>query len=164
MFTKREARISVMLPVRIRLDSGWTDGCIRNVSSRGVLLQISSPPPKGSYIEIRRRDVVIVGQVRWLGQDCCGLRTQDKVPVEHLMANRDGAAPNTPKPGDKDFVDRRATARVMTPQEAAEQNRLRARIFEKAVLVAAGVCGALVIATLMFETLQKSIGVVTAHL
>lgn len=160
---KREARISVMLPVRIRLDSGWTDGRIRNVSSRGVLLQIAEPPPKGSYIEIRRRDVVIVGQVRWLGQDCCGLRTQDKVPVEHLRADKDGPAPGA-RPGDAGFVDRRVTARVMSPQEAAEQNRLKALVFERAVLIAAGACGAIVLATMMFETLQKSIDTITAHL
>lgn len=158
----REPRISMMLPVRIRLDSGWADARIRNVSSRGVLLQLDNPPPKGSYIEIRRRDVVIIGQVRWLGQDCCGLRTQDKVPIEHLKANKDG--PVSANGNAQAFVDRRATARVMSPQEAAEQNRIKALVFQRMMLIAAGAGGAILLASLMFDALQKPFAVIAQTL
>ena len=51
---KREPRHDVDLPARLRGDESWSDVCIRNVSSRGLMLLIDNPPQRSTYIEVRR--------------------------------------------------------------------------------------------------------------
>ena len=90
MFKSREPREPVVLPVRIRMDSGWVNATIRNVSTKGMKLEMPAPPPQGSFIEIRRGPVIVVGQVRWIEQGCCGLLAQGRVPVAQLKTGKDG--------------------------------------------------------------------------
>lgn len=155
----REPRQAVILPVRIRRDDKWMDATIRNVSPHGMLLQIDNPPPKGSFIEIRKQKIVVVGQVRWQGEDCCGLRTQDRVPVAALMNAK--AAPDQ---SDSDITERRATVRVMTPAEVAERSRQRGALFQRVALIAAAVVGAIIVASLMFDVLRRPFDAVARQL
>ncbi len=159
---QREARNKVMLPVRIRQDSGWGDACIRNVSSRGLMLQIEDAPPKGSFIEIRRQNVVIVGQVRWSRGDCCGLRSQDRIPVAELMTN--GAVSQKPRFDDAGFVERRTAARVLSPHEIAEASRMKSVLFQRATFIAGAVIAALVLASLLFDVLNRPMAMIAAKL
>ncbi|RZM26822.1 MAG: PilZ domain-containing protein, partial [Sphingomonas sp.] len=64
-FRPREERITVLIPSRMRLESQWHDLVIHNVSSRGLMAGCDSPPAVGSYVEIRRGTIVIVGRVQW---------------------------------------------------------------------------------------------------
>jgi hypothetical protein len=151
----------VILPVRIRRDDKWMDATIRNVSPHGMLLQIDDPPPKGSFIEIRKQKIVVVGQVRWQGEDCCGLRTQDRVPVAALMSAN--SAPER-SGSDSALTERRATVRVMTPAEVAERSRQRGAQFQRVALIAAAVAGAMLVASLMFDVLRAPFEVISAKL
>lgn len=157
----REERKNVILPVRIRQDSKWVDARIRNVSSRGIMIQMDDPPAKGTFLEVRRQQVVIVGQVRWSNGNCCGLRTQDKVPVHALKPN--GGAPMD-RQDERAPVERRASVRVVSPEEIAERSRLKAMLFQKVVLVAAGLIGAIFVATLIYELLSYPLSEITKHL
>lgn len=80
----REPRQSVMIPARLRDDAAWSDVSIRNVSGHGMMLHMSRPPVRGSYVELRRSDVVIVARVMWADGDRCGLRTQQRIDVQQL--------------------------------------------------------------------------------
>jgi len=159
--TPREKRESVLFPVRVRDDDHWSDGRIRNVSSRGLMLEMESPPPRGSFIEIRRGDIVIVGQVRWSSGAQCGLRTQDRVPVERL--GHHSAAPLHHFTG-AEPVERRVQVRVMTPQEIAERSRSRARLFQSLSLVIVGATGAVFFAMLMYDILHRTLDVIEESL
>lgn len=157
----REVRESVLFPVRIRDDAHWGDGRIRNVSSHGIMLEMETPPPRGSYIEIRRGDIVIVGQVRWTSEKRCGLRTQDHVPLERLGYH--SAAPRHDT-ADADPVERRVQIRLVSPQEIADRARARARLFQTISFLVVAVAGAVFFAALMYDALEKPLRTVADQL
>lgn len=159
--TPRETRESVLFPVRVRDEDHWSDGRIRNISSRGLMLEMDEPPPRGSFIEIRRGDIIIVGQVRWSSDTQCGLRTQDRVPVDRLV--HPTAGPRHHFTGDEP-LERRVQVRVMTPHEIAERSRSRARLFQSLSLIIAGAVGAAFFAMLMYDLLHRTFSVVADNL
>jgi len=149
---QREPRQRVILPVRLRLDNKWVDAQIRNVSSKGLMLVMRNPPPKGSFIEIRRgTDITIIGQVRWCASDRCGILSQDKIPVAYLMSDK---AQKDLSKDQANFVERRATARIITPEEAAERSRFKSQLLQRIFIIGAGVAGALFLASLLFDVLN----------
>lgn len=163
MFKSREPREPVILPVRIRMDSGWINATIRNVSTKGMKLEMPSPPPKGSYVEIRRGPVVVVGQVRWVEQGCCGLLAQGRVPVAQLKG---APLPGTPaRIGDCGTErERRASARILTPEEVAERSRVKSMLMQKVIIAAAGVAGAAFIGSMMYSALNKPMAAISSRL
>lgn len=76
-----------MLRARMRAATGWSDACILNVSSRGLMINAASAgPDRGSRIELRHGDHIIVAEVVWRKGTRAGLRTDDRLPVEDIMA------------------------------------------------------------------------------
>jgi len=75
----------------MRGDSAWSEVCIRNVSVHGMMLEMSKPPAPGSYVELRRANVVVVARVMWAELDRCGLRTQGKVDVGALSGGKESS-------------------------------------------------------------------------
>lgn len=61
----------------MRVEGRWTDVCIRDISSRGLLVQAAVAPVRGDYIEIFRADRAIVGRVVWNKDRRFGVQTQD---------------------------------------------------------------------------------------
>lgn len=157
----REARQSVILSVRIRQDTGWKDASLRNLSSRGAMLQMDAPPPKGSFIEIRRGEALMVGQVRWSDGDRCGLRMQDKVPLASLLSPRYQPADDLVAAGK---VERRAQVRVMSPAEIAERSRYKSALFQRLTLIAGALAAAIFLMTMMMELAGKPMATIAAHL
>lgn len=88
----REPRQTVLIPAQIRGDSAWSEVCIRNVSSQGMMLEMSRPPAPGCYVELRRANVVVVARVMWAEADRCGLRTQAKVDLGALAGTKEQAS------------------------------------------------------------------------
>jgi hypothetical protein len=84
----RELRRRVMLRARLRAAAGWSDACILNVSSRGLMINAAgaASPQKGSTIEIWHGGHVIVAEVMWRKGTRAGLRSDQRVPVEEIMA------------------------------------------------------------------------------
>lgn len=158
----REPRQSIMVPVRVRQDARWKDATIRNVSSRGMMLQMNEPPPRGSYIELRRGEIVMIGQIRWARDDRCGVRTQDVVPLSRLTSGAAPAAAARFREGA--VVERRATVRVLSPAEAAERSRIRGALFQKLSLAGAGVVGALILAMLTYGVMSRPFAAIARHL
>ncbi|MEZ5712976.1 MAG: PilZ domain-containing protein [Sphingobium sp.] len=163
MLRQREARKPVVLPVRIRMDSGWHNAQIRNVSSRGLMLVMKDPPVKGSFIEIRRgTNIVIVGQVRWSGPDRCGIRSQDKIDVAFMTSKE--AKENQARKAGHQVVERRATARVLSPEEVAERSRQKSQLMQRLFLIGGVVAAALFLASLLFDVLSVPLDAITKHL
>jgi len=77
----RELRRRVIMPARLRSCSGWTDACILNISSRGLLVHSARTGPAGSIVEVWRGDHVIVARVVWHDGARAGLEAEDKLPV-----------------------------------------------------------------------------------
>lgn len=73
------------MPARLRHGSSWSDACILNVSSRGLMIHTGRPISHGSKVEVRRGDHIIVARVVWREGGRAGLRAQDRVPVEDIV-------------------------------------------------------------------------------
>jgi hypothetical protein len=102
----------------------WTDACILNISSRGLMIHSARSAAEGSFIELRRGDHVIVARVVWRDGARVGLRSDDRLPVEEIMSlSQSQALRLTASSGVS--VDRRKQARA-APVDA----RLRGRAIE----------------------------------
>ena len=82
----REQRVGVVIPSRMRDDHRWSDVCIRNISEHGLLIAAPNPPVRGSYVEIRRGTQIIVARSMWADGQYYGLRSQEVLPVEQIIA------------------------------------------------------------------------------
>ena len=126
----RELRRRVMLGARMRAGATWTDACILNVSSHGLMINAPSAGPRtGTMIEIRHADHVIVAAVVWRNGTRAGLRSEHRVPVEEILAL--GNAPSLRlTAGQWPQIDRRKHVR------SHSDNRLLARALEFAGVAA----------------------------
>ena len=122
----------------MRSSATWGDVCILNISSRGLQLQTARPPERGAYVEVRRGPHVIVGRVAWSKHHRFGIRSQDALFVDAIIA----------EPGDAEAqrgpvayvpVERRTVPR---PAASAERSRVAARAFEFACVGLVVVAGA----------------------
>ncbi|WP_235528305.1 PilZ domain-containing protein [Sphingomonas sp. Leaf231] len=139
----REERITVLIPSRMRLESQWLDVVIHNVSSRGLMAGCDAPPAIGSYVEIRRGSIVIVGRVQWNKARFFGIRTQDRLSVRALI-DEPRLAGRPPRSNDNDSnpaAERRADRRLAHEASMArqvERSRGFASAFQFVILVLVG--------------------------
>lgn len=157
----REQRVRVVVPCRLQHDGRWADACIHNISSRGLLVAADVAPAPGSYVDIRRGTLVIIGRVCWRKDRFFGLRTQDRVSVDALVGEprRTTAPTGTPE--------RRAEARHRADAEVAERierHRRLSSLLQYGSLVGAVAIGALIAASQVFSLLSGSLGTVSAAL
>ena len=73
------------MPARLRHGASWSDGCILNVSSRGLMIHTGRPIARGTEVEIRRGDHVIVARVMWREGARAGLKAEERVPIEEIV-------------------------------------------------------------------------------
>lgn len=83
---KREPRQAVIIAARVRVSNIWFDTQIRNVSSRGMMIDLKMPVPRGTYIEVARKEWRTAARVAWFGDGRCGLQTQDRVHLAELAS------------------------------------------------------------------------------
>ena len=85
-YRPRELRRRVIMPARLHSSSGWTDACILNVSSRGLMIHSARAGPQGSIVELRRGPHAIVACVVWRDGARVGLKTEERLAVEDLIS------------------------------------------------------------------------------
>ena len=81
----RELRRRVVLPARLRIGARWSDACILNISSRGMMIRAGGAISEGSLVEVRRGEHAIVARVVWLDGSRAGLRAEERLPVEDIL-------------------------------------------------------------------------------
>lgn len=112
------------MPARLRSSSGWTDACILNISSRGLMIHSSRAGPQGSTVELWRGDHVIVARVIWHDGARAGLQTDERLAVEDILSLSSSAAmtltPSPPASGD-----RRAR-----PRDESDRRKQQGRMIE----------------------------------
>ena len=125
----RELRRRVVVPARLRHGASWSDACILNISSRGLMIHSGRPLAQGAMVELRRGDHVIIARVMWRDGARAGLKAEDRVPVEEIIVlGRSPAYRLTAAAGE-----RRRQPR------SEDRSRLRGRAFEFASIVIVGV-------------------------
>lgn len=119
----RELRRRVVVRARLHMGALWTDACILNVSSRGLMIRASRAAPTGSVIELWRGDLVVTARVVWRQGVKAGLRAEHPVPVEEIMTL--GQSPGLQlTAGERPACERRRRPRTH------ELSRLHGRAFE----------------------------------
>lgn len=158
-FKPREPRQKVVIPARMRVGNSYSDVCIRDISSRGMMLQAASPPSPGTYIEILRAAHTVVARVIWSGDRRFGIRAQDRMDIAAIV----GASTST---GRASGQERRARERPVnqTVEQQAERSRRAARGFQFALLAAAGLIAAGLLGTATYEVLASPFHAAAARL
>lgn len=156
----REERQKVMLKARMRAGSAWHDVCILNLSAHGVGLQAADPPPRGTYVEIRRGSNTIVARVAWTRGHRAGLRSQDVLFIPALV--RDAASPLAGS--EKAEGSRLERRRVPRTAQAHAQSRLAGRAMEFACLAFLGLVMAGTLFGAVRDSLARPMAEVTAAL
>lgn len=156
----REERRGILLAARMRDADGWRDVTICNVSSRGMMIKASPPPPSGAFIELRRNDVCVVGQVKWTKGICFGIRAQDRIDLHHLVTSEKTPA-HCASGNDRRAADRSAERPVDLAQ-VAERNRRFARIFDYAIIVSAVIAAGIAISEIAGTVLKTPMAKVSA--
>jgi hypothetical protein len=69
----------------LRHGASWSDACILNISSRGLMIHTGRPLSRGTEVEIRRGDHIIIARVVWRDGGRAGLKSDDRVPIEQIV-------------------------------------------------------------------------------
>jgi hypothetical protein len=120
----RELRRRVALPARLRSGIQWSDTCILNISSRGLMIHSGRAAPKGSLVELRRGQLVIVARVVWRDGARVGLQSDERLPIAEIMSVGHCGALHLVACSDA-RIERRNQ-----PRQSATDARLRARALE----------------------------------
>lgn len=148
----REDRRGILVAARMRDAEGWHDVTICNVSSRGLMIKATPPPAPGSFIELRKNDVCIVGQVKWAKGICFGIRAQDRIDIQDLLAGHASTTPRSPR-NERRSADR-LIERPVDLAQLAERNRMFGRIFGHAVIVSAVIAAGFLISEIAGSALK----------
>ena len=87
MHTAREPRRKVLIRASMRAGGPRTDVCVRDISSRGMMIQTGAPPERGTFVDLDCGGHQIVGLVVWRRDRRFGIQTQDRINV-HALASR----------------------------------------------------------------------------
>jgi len=151
----RELRRRVLLPTRMRVGAAWSDACILNISSRGLLIHSGRPFAEGIVVELRHGDQVIVGRVVWRQGAKAGLHAADCLPVEQILSLAHSPGLHLAA-GEAKMVERRRTPR------AHERSRIQSRMFEFVSIAIAAVVMSGIGFTLVGEALARPLAQVRA--
>jgi hypothetical protein len=150
----RELRRRVVVPARLRHGSSWSDACILNVSSRGLMIHTGRQLAKGSHVEICRGDYVILARVVWRDGGRAGLRSEDRLPIEEIvMLGQSPVVPSTPANGER---------RKRPRPENSSRIRGRAIEFAGVLVIAVSLAGAGV--TMVESAFARPMALVSAAL
>ncbi|HEY0630188.1 MAG TPA: PilZ domain-containing protein [Sphingomicrobium sp.] len=159
----REPRRNVMIAARMRTGADWSDACILNMSSKGMLLHSEDAPVRGSYLEIRRGAHIIIGRVVWSKPNRFGIQAQDHIPVDGLVQNSD-RSPTTDATA-TGIVERRAYSRSV--QLAHEKSRTIGRLIEFGTFLMVAALATVLVGgvavEIIFEPMAKAEGALAAR-
>lgn len=81
----RESRREVVIPAHMRSKRGWSDVTIRNISPHGMMLLAPFPPKPGSYVEVRKASLALVGRVVWVNGKTLGIQLIERLNFNALL-------------------------------------------------------------------------------
>jgi hypothetical protein len=120
----------VVLPARMRIGARWSDACILNISSHGLMIRTANRITDDSVVELRRGEHVIFARVVWRDGPKAGLQTDERVPVEEIIT-LDPSTSLQVTAADALLIERRNQ-----PRRICQDSRLRARAIESIGVVA----------------------------
>jgi len=152
----REHRHKVLIRAKLRAGGLPVDACIRDISSKGMLIQSRAPPARGTYVEVTTASHTIVGRVVWGADTRFGISTREKLHIEMIIGElRTGRAPAEPPPV-------MALRRPQPRRESFTQTHAKALEFCGLVVFAVALIYAIASAT--YETLASPLENISSHM
>jgi hypothetical protein len=108
----------------MRAGGGWSDATILNLSSRGLMVNATAGALTADKVELWHGEHVIVATVIWRRATRAGLRAENPVPVDSLMALSQASSLQLTGTPQWPQVERRRSPR------AGYEGRFQARAFE----------------------------------
>ncbi len=152
---EREQRRPVRLSVRYKTDNGWSDAQIRNISSSGMMAVCESPPRRGTYVEFRRGDSIIVGRVMWTCDDRFGLKAQDKINLQSLTASISQSTKETEERRKRDRAGEQLRVARPSAEELAARSAIAARAFQFVTIAVIAGAAVLFLVDSAYDTISK---------
>lgn len=164
--TPREPRRKVFVKARIRIGGSWGDVCVRDISSRGLLLHSRSAPPRGTYIEVCRGSHRIVARVIWSKDQHFGVQAQDRISVDGFVGEPDSSGVDfaSARKADPQFERRSSPRTAAALEQKAERSRRIAATLQFAAVVGLGGFAATMAFDAVAQTLSAPLTTVTATL
>jgi hypothetical protein len=128
-----------MLPARLRVGVRWSDACILNISSRGLMISAGNAFVEGSTVEVRRGAHAILARVMWREGPKAGLWADEPLPVEDIVTMAQSATLEVTA-ADSLTMERRRRKRAIYDDS---RQRARALQFAFSVVVAVGLSAAI---------------------
>ena len=150
-------RLATSMAAMVRADRGETPGCIRNVSPRGVMLSMATPPARGEFVEIVVRNRSLIGQVKWSDDFHAGVALRDSIDVQSLLSGERHSVASRLEPA-------RKTAAVPSSATLYPSSHIIARQLQFASMIAFGVFCALMIAFAVNDLLAEVVNQVNTGL
>ena len=153
----REHRHRVLIRAKMRAGGLPVDACIRDISSKGMMIQSKAPPPRGTYVEVITGTQRIVGRVVWGGSMRFGINTRDKIHVELVVGElRTGRTATAQAP----------VAPLPSPPPRVRQSftRTHGKAMEFCGLVVFAIAIIYAVASATYETLARPLQNVSSHL
>jgi len=158
MFPARDTRRKVLIRARMHADGPSADVCIRDISPRGLLIQASAAPPKGSYVEIVFDGHWIVGRVVWGKDRRFGVQARDRIDLHAIATGSPGQAAR------QEPARRPGFARSAPRRAGAATHHAFAKSVEFAVIAAFAAALVAALGVTAFETLSRPFANVSALL
>jgi len=134
--------------------------CIRDISSRGLMLQGAAPPPRGTYVEIVGAEQTIVGCVIWSKDRRFGVRTRDRIDVSAAICG----IPARPSDQGPALRSRALCTAIAPTRTIPGSNRALGKAVEFIVLAAFAAVLVAAMAMAMFQALSKPAEHIQFHL
>lgn len=142
-----------MAAARLRVGAKWSDACILNVSSRGLMIHAAGPLAEGSLVMLHHGRHALACRVVWRSGARAGLNATGLVPVEEIMT---GGAQVPARAG----ADRRRRPRVA----AADRSRIQARLLQFAGVAAIAIAMGSALSVMAAAALARPLAAVAAAL
>jgi len=148
----------------MRAGAGQIDVCIRDISSRGMLIQAGVPPARGTYVEILRPGCSVTGRVVWSKHHKFGIETRGKISIPMVLDRRavprdgGGTAPVNQGGGPVRLSPR------ADPAEQAARARARSAFLQYTALGGAVTVAALLLAFALYRGLSDTFADVLSQL
>jgi hypothetical protein len=148
----RELRRRCIVPARLRHGASWSDTCILNISSRGLLIHTGRPIQQGSEVELRRGECIVIARVMWREGGRAGLRAEDRVPVDQIVTLCQSPA----------FQLAAVSGERRNRSRADEGLRLRGRVIEFGGVLVIGACLAAAGLTMVEAAFARPMAIIAA--
>ena len=136
------------------------DGCIRDISARGILFVASSPPQRGTIVEILDLYAPVIGQVVWTNGHRCGISLRGRIDVAAAVRSANDPGERRKSATIHEIAPRRPAA----PAQTLSKSRDSAAMLQYSFIVIGGICAAFGIGHTAYDNLNRALDPVQAEL